>query len=192
MASVVKPKLDVSEYLALERASRDVKHEYFQGEVFAMAGASESHNLIVGNLVREVGNQLKGKPCKTYPSDLRLKISATGLYTYPDAIVVCGKAEFEDSELDTLINPTVLFEVLSPTTEAYDRGKKSQSYRSIESLQEYVLIWQDQVRVEHYVRHDRGKWLLSETTQLEAILDLGSIGCQLALADVYDRVETLP
>lgn len=189
MATAAKPRITVKEYLALERNSPDTKHEYFGGEIFAMAGASADHNLIVGNIIGELRNRLKGKPCRCYPSDLRVKIPATGLYTYPDAVVVCGTPEFEDAELDTLLNPTVVFEVLSPATEAYDRGKKSQNYRSLESLREYVLVWQDQIRAEHYVRRGDGQWLLTETGRREAVLNLESIGCTLPLAEVYDRVD---
>ena len=117
-----------------------------------MAGASREHNLIAANLVRRIGNQLDGRPCETYTNDMRVLVSQTGLYTYPDVIVVCGEALFLDENEDTLLNPTVIAEVLSPTTEAYDRGKKFGHYRRLESLREYVLVAQDEVLVEHYVR----------------------------------------
>jgi Uma2 family endonuclease len=187
MATQPEPRLSPDEYLRAERGSPE-KHEYFGGEIFAMGGASESHNVIVVNVVAELRQQLKGRPCKTYPSDLRVKVEATGLYTYPDVTVVCGNARFEDEHVDTLLNPTLIVEVLSPSTEAYDRGKKSEHYRRLDSLREYVLAWQDRCRIEHYVRQPEGHWLLSETTDLDAVVDLPSIGCRLALSEVYDKL----
>lgn len=191
MATQPRPRVSVEEYLAMERAAHDAKCEFFDGEVFAMAGASATHNLIVGNIVGELRARLKGGPCTTYPSDLRVKVSPTGLYTYPDAVVVCGKQEFEDAERDTLLNPTLLVEVLSPSTEAYDRGRKSQHYRRLTALREYLLVWQDQVRVEHYVRQGDERWLLVETTDPGAEIELAA-GCVLPLREVYDRVEFPP
>jgi Uma2 family endonuclease len=183
-----KPRYSPHEYLARERSSSH-KSEYFAGEVFAMAGASKRHNLIVTNLVGELRQQLKGRPCDVYPSDMRVKISRTGLYTYPDVTVVCGDAEFEDDQQDTLLNPTVLIEVLSKSTEAYDRGTKFEHYRKLESLQEYVLVAQSKPHVEHFVRQPDNHWLLSETNDLQAAFDLPSIGCRLAMAEVYDKVQ---
>ncbi len=128
-----------AEYLAWERAAPD-KHEFLGGEIFAMAGASFAHNKIVGNIVGELRDALRDRPCDVTPSDLRVKIPAVGLYTYPDAVVVCGEPQFEDDKLDTLLNPTVIVEVLSDSTEAYDRGKKFRYYRTIPSLRDYVLV----------------------------------------------------
>jgi Uma2 family endonuclease len=187
MSSVPKPHRSPEEYLALEREA-DFKSEYFDGEVFAMSGASEHHNLIAANVIRELGNQLKRRPCKVYPSDMRVKVSATGLYTYPDVVVVCGEAAFDDAQRDTLVNPTVLVEVLSGSTEAYDRGKKAEHYRRLPSLQAYVLVAQHEPQLEHYARQPDGRWLLSEAHGLEASIDLPSIQCTLELAEVYDKV----
>jgi Uma2 family endonuclease len=175
------------EYLDFERASQ-TKHEYFAGEIFAMAGASENHNLIVMSAGANLYAQLRKRPCKAYASDMRVKTRSTVLYTYPDISVVCGEPQFEDAEVDTLLNPTVIIEVLSPSTESYDRGKKFQHYRTLESLQEYLLIAQDEPHIEHYVRQPDHQWLLSEAQGMEASLELPFIECTLALADVYEKV----
>ncbi len=177
----------VETYLAFERTSEE-RHEYFAGEIFAMAGASRIHNLVVMNTSASLHAQLRQKSCTVYPSDMRLKISVTGLYTYPDISVVCGQPQLEDSHQDTLLNPMLLIEVLSPSSENYDRGKKFQHYRTLDSLQEYLLISQDSPRIEHYRRQEKDQWLLSETTRLEDSIALPSIGCQLLLADVYEKV----
>jgi Uma2 family endonuclease len=188
MSSVPKPRLTPAEYLVRERRA-EFKSEYFHGETFAMAGASREHNLIVGNLVREVGNGLKGRTCEVYPSDMRVKVAASGLYTYPDVTVVCGPPEFEDEQADTLLNPTVLFEVLSESTEAYDRGAKSAQYRRLASLQEYVLVAQDRPQVERYVRQPQGGgWMLREVTQLDQVLALDAISIQIPLAEIYRQI----
>jgi Uma2 family endonuclease len=191
MPEAQRTYLTTEEYLALERQS-ETKSEYFNGEVFAMSGASEAHNLIVANLVSLLITGLRGRPCKAYPSDMRVQVRATGPYTYPDASVVCGRAEFTDQQKNTLRNPTVVFEVLSPTTESYDRGAKFGHYRTLESLTDYVLISLDEARVEHYARQPADKWLLSVYNGLEAVALLPSIGCELPLADVYDKVELPP
>jgi len=187
MTSVPKRYLTPEEYLAQERRA-EYKREYFKGEIFAMAGASREHNLIAGNLSRELGNQLRDRPCEVYQSDMRVKVSSTGLYTYPDVVVVCGEPRFEDAEADTLLNPTVLFEVLSETTENYDRGKKFEHYRALPSLQEYVLVAQEKCHVEQFTRQPGNRWLLWETDDLEGTLNLPSIGCELKLTDVYAKV----
>lgn len=187
MTSVPKPYLTPEEYLARERRA-EYKSEYFKGEMFAMGGASREHNLIAGNLNRALGNQLLDRPCEVYQSDMRVKVGPTGLYTYPDVVVVCGQPQFEDAELDTLLNPTVLFEVLSVSTEDYDRGRKSAHYRTVPSLREYVLVAQRTCHVEQLTRQPDGRWLLSETDDLEGVLALPSIGCELKLRDVYAKV----
>ena len=127
-SAATRKRLSPQEYLAIERKS-ETRNEYYNGEMFAMAGASREHNLISVNLLRDIGNQLEDRPCEAYPSDMRVSIEATGLYTYPDVSVVCGEPRFEDREVDTLLNPTVIIEILSPTTEAYDRGFKFRQYR---------------------------------------------------------------
>ncbi len=176
-----------AEYLALERAS-ETRSELVNGQILAMTGASRAHNLIAANISRELGNQLKGRPCEAYQSDMRVKVSATGLYTYPDVVVVCGKPELEDEHGDTLLNPTVIFEVLSPSTEAYDRSEKFAHYLRLESLREYLMVAQDKIRIEQYVRQGR-QWLLSVGTTLDDVVALPSIDCRLVARDVYDRIE---
>jgi Uma2 family endonuclease len=188
MALQVQLKLSPDQYLEYER-NADHKHEYLNGEIFAMVGATESHNLIVANLIRELGNQLKKQPCKVYPTDMRVKVSPTGLYTYPDVVVVCGAAQFEDNRKDTLLNPLLIIEVLSDSTEAYDRGLKFEHYRRIESLAEYVLIAQNRCHLESYRRQPDNQWLLTETSDFESCFRLTSVNCELVMAEVYDKVE---
>lgn len=177
-------------YLALERAS-ETRSELVNGQILAMTGASRAHNLIAANICREIGNHLKGRPCEAYQSDMRVKVSPTGLYTYPDVVVVCGQPQLEDEHGDTLLNPTLLVEVLSPSSEAYDRGERFAHYRRLESLREYLIVAQDQPRIERYAR-DGEHWVLTEASGLDAALDLTSIGCRFALADVYDKVPFTP
>jgi Uma2 family endonuclease len=183
-----KTHLTPEEYLAIERKA-EYKSEYFNGEMFAMSGASERHVSIVANLVYLLVGQLRGRPCKAYASDMRVRVSPTGLYTYPDVVVVCGQAQFADEQQDTLLNPTLIVEVLSESTKDYDRGGKFEHYRSLASLSEYVLIAQDKHHVEHFVRQSDNRWLLSETNRLEDTIHLSSIDCDLVLAEVYDKVE---
>jgi Uma2 family endonuclease len=178
------------EYYALEREAA-YKSDYYDGEIFAMAGGTIAHSLICSNLVREVGNRLKGGPCAAYESNLRLKVQATGLRCYPDVSVLCGGLERdpEDPKSETVTNPTVLIEVLSESTEAYDRGFKADNYRRIESLRAYVLVSQADAHVEVYERQAEGTWLLREAKGLEAQVRIPSIDVVLPLGDVYDRVE---
>jgi Uma2 family endonuclease len=187
MPAEPKSYLTPEEYLALERKA-ERKSEYFDGEMFATSGASREHNLIVTNIIREISQQLKERPCEVYPSDMRVKIPATGLYTYPDVVVVCGEPKFEDDHLDTLLNPTLIIEVLFESTEAYDRGKKSAHYRTVKSLAEYLLVAQDAYRIEQYVRQASNQWLLCEARGLEETLRLSSIQCDLTLKEVYAKV----
>jgi len=191
MVAIQKQKWTVEEYLAMERAS-DEKHEFLDGEIYLMSGASENHNIIVGITLGILYNQLRKRPCSFYPSDMRVKVKGSGLYTYPDITVVCGTPEIERMDQDTLLNPTVIIEVLSPSTESYDRGKKFQHYLSLDSLQEYVLIAQDQARIERYLRQPNGEWLFAAAVGLEAVIELSSIQCTLVLADVYERVSFEP
>ena len=188
MSTQPEPYLTAEDYLALERQA-EVKSEYLDGEMVAMAGASREHNLIVGNLVREIGLQLKGRPCEVYPSDMRLQIPATGLYTYPDVTVVCGEPRFEDDESDVLVNPTLIVEVLPSSTESYDRGKKFEHYRTLDSLAGYVLVAQDEPRIEQFVRQPDDRWLFAASAGLEAVVSLPSIQCEIALAEVFDKVK---
>ena len=185
-SAATKIRFTPQEYLALERKS-ETRNEYYNGEIFAMAGASREHNLIVANLFRDIGNQLEDRPCESYPSDMRVSIEATGLYTYPDVSVVCGEPRFQDREVDTLLNPTVIVEVLSPSTEAYDRGDKFRHYRRIDSLREFVLISQDRMMVERYTRQGKD-WVLSDMTDPDQVLKLESIGCQIPLNRIYAKI----
>ena len=188
MAINPKPPMTPEAYLAFERAQLDAKHEFLNGDVIAMAGASRQHNRIVTNLVVSLGSQLRGRPCDVYSSDMRVKILTTGLYTYPDVIAMCHDPQFEDEALDTLLNPSVIIEVLSPSTEAYDRGIKFAHYRSIDAMQIYILIAQDKPQVEIFRRQGKRDWLLSVVEGLDARVSLETIGCELALAEVYERV----
>lgn len=186
MASDPRPRVSPEDYLALERRS-ETRSEYLDGEIFAMTGASERHNLLAGNLYTTFRAQLRPRGCRVYVSDMRVKVSATDLYTYPDVVVVCSKPQFEDAEVDTLLNPQVIVEVLSKSTEDYDRGTKFVHYRAIPSLTEYLLVAQDQIHVEHHLRQAEG-WLLTETDRLDDVLDLPSAGARLDVAEVYDGV----
>ena len=188
MPSQPKPYLTPEQYLTLERTAA-YKSEYFRGEVFAMAGASPTHVLVVSNMVAALHGQLRRRPCTVYSTDLRVKVEASGLYTYPDIVVVCGDLQFDDDHQDTLLNPTLIVEVLSESTKDYDRGGKFAQYRKITSFAEYVLVAQDEYHVEHFVKQPQGGWLLSETNRLEDTLTLSSIECILPLSDVYEKVQ---
>ena len=188
MSSQVKVYYTPDEYLALERKA-EYKSEYFNGEIFAMTGASRKHNLVAGNVFAALHPQLRKRPCEIYPSDMRVKVSPTGLYTYPDVVIVCGEPMFDDEQKDTLLNPTLLVEVLSKSTASYDRGEKFEHYRKIKSLAEYLVIAQDKYHVEQYTRQSDNRWLLSETDDPQKTIRLSSIECDLALADIYDKVE---
>jgi len=176
-----------AEYLVLERSARE-KSEYINGRVYAMAGASRRHNLITGNVFGELRTQLRGRPCEAYMGDMRVKVQRTGMYTYPDVVALCEEPRLEDAELDTLLNPAVIVEVLSPSTESYDRGQKFAHYRRLESLREYVLVAQVTPRIEHF-RRDVDHWVFTEISDPGGELALPSLGCVLKLADIYDRIE---
>ena len=174
------------EYLAAEREAA-TRSEYFNGQVYAMAGASREHNQITFNIAGGLHAQLRGHPCVAYVNDMRLKVNETGLYAYPDVMALCGEPHFEDSAADTLTNPSVIIEVLSESTERYDRGDKFAHYRRLASLRDYVLVSQRRPRLEHYTR--RGEdWVLREIDGLDAVLRLPDIGCELPLADIYDKL----
>ncbi|SJM90072.1 conserved hypothetical protein [Crenothrix polyspora] len=174
------------DYLTLER-NAPYKSEFHDGEIYAMTGASRQHNLIAFNIAGELRDQLKNRPCEAYIGDMRVKAATARSYHYPDITVVCGTPQFEDAHVDTLLNPTVLIEVLSPSTEAYDRGGKFAHYRKIASLCEYLLVTQDQPSIERYLRQG-DVWLLTEAVELDATVSLESIGCTLNLREVYDKV----
>jgi Uma2 family endonuclease len=174
------------EYLALERQA-DTRSEYLDGKMFVLSGGSRWHSLIKTNLSGDLSTQLKGRACEVYSSQ-RVRIPTTGLYTYPDVVVVCGEPRFEDGLLDTLLNPKLIVEVLSPTTEAYDRGKKFEHYQSVDSLAEYLLVDPARPRVEHYLRQDGNQWLLTVLEEFAATVPLPSIQCELPLTEIYDKV----
>jgi Uma2 family endonuclease len=186
-ADVTRKTCTPEEYLAFERAS-EWKHEYVNGQIVAMTGASREHSFIVGNVFGELRQQLRGQPCEPHMNDMRVKVSPTGLYTYPDVLVACPPVQIEDAHVDTVLNPVVIVEVLSPSTELYDRTVKFAHYRRLESLREYVLIAQDKPWVEQLVRQG-DQWLLTVYDALADVLSLGSIGCAVALRDVYERVD---
>jgi Uma2 family endonuclease len=191
MSSRLNLKLTPDEYLAFERRSEE-RHEYVNGELFAMSGASERHNQIVVNLGREISTQFKGRSCKVYTNGMRVRIEGTTRYSYPDVTALCEAARFENAELDTLTNPSLIIEVLSASTEAYDRGSKFEDYRQIETLVEYVLVAQGKPHIEQFRRQADGQWLFSATSGLESVIDLASVGCRLSLAEIYDKVEFGP
>lgn len=182
------PFITVEEYLAREREA-DYKSEYFNGEIFAMAGASEPHVLIVNSIIARLYLQLEHRPCKVYSNDMRLKVSPTGLYTYPDVMVVCGEVQFDDDQLDMILNPAVIVEVLSKSTEIYDRTTKFEHYSKLKSLQEYLLVDQRRPRVELFTKEGEGRWALLTFENLEGIVNLASIDCELALKDIYLKVN---
>jgi Uma2 family endonuclease len=181
------PRFSAEQYLALER-NAESKSEFCNGFIIAMAGGSREHNVIAGNLHGEIRSQLKGRPCDVYISDMRVRVNLTGLFTYPDVIALCGEARFVDDKADTLINPTLIVEVLSTSTESYDRGDKFMNHRQLESLQEYVLVAQDKVLVERFTRHGE-QWLLTEFRSVDDTLRLDSIDCAVPLREIYARIE---
>ncbi len=184
------PRMHISpeEYLAAERAS-ETKHEYFDGRVYAMAGASEKHVQIVFNLSGILYAQLWNRPCKAYTNDMRVKINAMGAYVYPDVIALCSEPQFDDVQRDTLLNPAMIIEVLSPSTTSYDKGEKFLFYQTLPSLQEYLLIAQDRMLIVHCMRRENGLWDFKLTMQGEQTIELTSIGCTLSVADIYQKVD---
>ena len=186
-SAAVQSHLTPDEYLAFERKAT-IKSEYLDGQMYAMSGATRAHNLVCGNVFGELRNQLRESACEIYSNDMRVKVSSAGLYTYPDVLVVCDEPRFEDDTFDTLLNPTALFEILSPSTEAYDRGAKFGYYRQLDSMQEYTLVSQDCMRVEHYLRQ-RNQWILTEFSNPEDVVHLASINCELPLREIYAKVK---
>jgi Uma2 family endonuclease len=187
MTALPEQFVSLEEYFALEETS-EIKHEYYQGRTFAMTGASEQHNLITVAVVSKLNNQLEDKPCRPYSGDFRLKIEAVNIYTYHDLSVICGDTQFADGRKDTFLNPTLLIEVLSDSTEAYDRGKKTGFYRTIPTLREYLLIEQSSPHVERYRRYGHD-WILTEYSTMGDEVALDSIGCTLSLGEMYKRVS---
>jgi Uma2 family endonuclease len=184
-------RLTEAEYLEIERRA-EYKSEFLEGEMFAMSGGSSSHSLIKCNLIAELRNRLKGCPCVVYDSDMRIKVQAAGLFTYPDVSVACGEVQFEDERKDTFLNPIVIIEVPSESSEAYDRGKKFGLYRQLPSLREYLLVSQHKPHIEQYIRQDSGEWLLRDVVGLESRLSLASVGVTVEMAEVYYNVQFEP
>ncbi|MGB7760729.1 MAG: Uma2 family endonuclease [Bryobacteraceae bacterium] len=188
MSTLPKTFLTPEQYLAIERQAES-KSEYYQGEMFAMAGAGLAHNVLVANLVAGLHTQLRSRPCRVLPGDMRVRVAATGLYTYPDVVVVCGDPQFSDQRFDTLVNPSLIAEVLSPSTEAYDRGRKFEHYGALASLREYLLVASDRAHVDLYTRQADGRWLLTSANRLEDTLELESVKCRVSLAELYEKVD---
>jgi Uma2 family endonuclease len=183
-----KTFLTPEQYLEIDRKA-EFRSEYFNGEMFAMAGAKEAHNLVVANLVAGLHRQFRSRPCRVYPSDMRVRVPATGLQTYPDVIALCGEPRFLDEQRDTLLNPGLIVEVLSPSTEAYDRGRKFEQFQAIESLREYLLVATDRVHADLYTRQADSRWMLTSADKLDDSLTLESVDARLLLADLYEKVE---
>jgi Uma2 family endonuclease len=187
MSSLPSYRLSPEEYLTSERKAEH-KSEYVDGVTYAMAGGSERHNLIAANIIISIGVQLRERPCRVYPSDLKVRVPNSKRFFYPDVSAVCGETRFADDARDVILNPTLIVEVLSESTAAYDRGKKFLSYQQIDSLQEYLLVSQDEVIVEHYARRNDDAWLYTKSIGLEEKIVLPSIACEVALRDIYDKV----
>jgi Uma2 family endonuclease len=186
MAAHPQPGLTPEQYLAIERAA-EFRSEFYNGKMYAMAGGSFQHALIAGNVIGILHRDLKNG-CHALSNDMRVRVAPRGLYTYPDVVVLCEPPKFLDGHTDTLLNPTMLVEVLSPSTERYDRGFKSAQYRELDSLLEYVLVSQSDPRVEVFRRQQDGSWNLHEAKGLESTIRFESPGCTVALRDIYDGV----
>ena len=188
-ASRLKTEYTLDDYFELEKSTNE-KFEFWKGEVWSMSGASYKHNLIVSNLNVEIGLQLREKDCNVFPSDMRVKVPVRPPYRYPDLTALCGKAEIENVKgLDLLVNPNLIIEVLSESTEGFDRGDKFSRYKSIESFSEYLLIAQHRPHVSQFVRHGDGFWMQTEYNDLEAEINLESVPCKLTLTAIYRGVE---
>jgi Uma2 family endonuclease len=189
MSAIQKnPLMTEAEYLEFERAS-ETKHEFFRGEIFAMAGASREHDLICQNLTLYLLPQARKNDCETHTGDMRLKVLATGLFTYPDFTIYCDVLIYTGDKPDTLTNPSIIFEVLSPSTKNHDRETKFHHYQQIPSLQEYVLVSQEKPCIERFLRQDDGTWNYLKVEGLEGSIDFPSVGASLALANAYEQVD---
>ena len=187
MSSVSHPRVSGSEYLAFERAAEH-RSELVEGRIVAMAGGTRRHALICDNLVERVRARLRGSSCQPFSASMRVKIEATGNYTYPDLSIVCGEERYEDRRQDTLLNPRLIVEVLSPSTERHDRGWKFKNYQLIQSFEEYVLISQDEPRVERFARQGDVGWLMTQVTGLDRAVYLQSVNCEIPMNEVYEGV----
>lgn len=184
-----KARLTPEDYLDFEREA-DARHEFLDGEIYQMAGESLSHSRVCMSLAREVGNKLKGKKCEALSPNMKVRTSTASLFSYPDLTIVCGEPRFHDAKKDVLVNPQVIFEVLSPSTENYDRTTKFQRYRmGNETLTDYVLVSQDKVFVEHFTKQAGGDWLYRSCGEIGDVLQIETIECDLDLREIYDRIE---
>ena len=180
-------KISPEEYLISERESKN-RHEYCDGEVYAMVGASRRHNLISSNIVRTLGNQLLERPCNVFSSDMKVKVDEIGKYTYPDIVVACDKEQYEDENEDVLLNPVAIIEILSYSTEAYDRGNKFEHYQHIHSLVEYILVSQYDRKVEKFVRRDDDTWTYTKYCDNNQVVALETVQCELPVSEIYRKV----
>jgi Uma2 family endonuclease len=183
-----KPRISAEEYLRLERAA-EFKSEFYNGEIIAMAGASRFHNRVKENLAIEIGSQLKKGPCQSFSSETKVNVDQTGNYFYPDILIVCGNAEYQDGNLDVLLNPTVVIEVLSPSTENFDRGMKMLNYQRVPSLREYLVVYQDQPLIQHYAKQADDTWVQTRFEGMSATLKLLEGKAAIPFEDIYNRIE---
>jgi Uma2 family endonuclease len=190
MSSLPKVYFSPEEYLERERRA-EYKSEYFVGDIVAMAGAKRNHNLVSNNVSASLTAQLRDAPCEVYANDMRVQADGEKQYSYPDVVIVCGEPQFRDGREDTLLTPTIVVEVLSPSTESRDRGEKFLRYRQISSLTDYLLIAQNERRGEQFIRQADGSWRMVETSN-EGEVRLESVGCTLALANIYNKVVLEP
>ena len=191
MSAQLQPKhheFTVAEYWRME-AETPLKHEFFQGQIYAMAGTSSDHNRIAVDVTVALANQLRGKPCETFAGDQRLKIEATTLQTYPDVMVACPPLRYDPADKHTLTDATVIVEVLSPSTANYDRHEKFDNYKHLDSLRHYLLIEQKQIKVVHHFLDDNGAWHSETLSAPEAVVHLDAVSCQLELSEVYRRIN---
>lgn len=191
IAAYDKRKYTIGEYLEMEEVAVE-KHEYYKGKIFAMSGAKRTHNIITVNLITSLNNRLKGSSCRPYGSDMRIHIPKNTLFTYPDISVVCGREEYLDNDERNLLNPSVIIEVLSPSTRSYDRGDKFKLYRDIPSLKQYMLVEPENVSVEAFAINAEGYWQLTEYDQLTDALVIKSIGVSIPLAEIYSDTNVAP
>jgi Uma2 family endonuclease len=187
MSASPQPRITPEQYLEFERAA-DFRHEYYEGVVYAMSGGSSSHSILIASVTAALYVALRKRPCTVTTADMRLRVTPNGLYTYPDVMVHCGAPQLADGRKDTLLNPTVIIEVLSPSTEAYDRGFKFHQYKLVESLQEYALVSQTEPRVEIFRRQPHGTWLIQDSLGVQAKCPFQSLDCEIDLADLYEKV----
>jgi Uma2 family endonuclease len=190
MSSQPQTPISASEYLEIERKA-EYKSEYCAGEMFAMAGATRAHNLLAANMLALIHGQFRQRDCQVYGSDMRVAVNPAGLYTYPDVSAVCGEERFLDQHSDTLLNPAVIVEVLSISTEAYDRGRKFELYRALDSLQQYVLVASDRIHADVFTRSPDGRWVLRSLDAADS-MELDSIGCRLLVSELYEKTDLLP